>query len=121
MTTIFIFCCCFFACQDFDPGLVIARVDDSEITAGEAMYLIKNRIGDRTLSDPQERKLRAETLEHLIRRRLVFKQLQQAGAAADPELVNLQIDRLKKRLSAANQSLEQFLSEKTTVARGILF
>ena len=89
---------------------IAATVGDEPIFAAEIDELLADTPSGRQASGEALAKLKAEALEQLINRRLVFKSLAKQGYNPPEEDVDELLAELKQRLEAQQLSFEEFLN-----------
>lgn len=90
---------------------VVARVNGQPIYASEVQQQLKLVLRGRKPSAAALKLLQAQTIEQLIGRKLVLHFLDEKDLAANDKELDVEIGRIRKRLSATGVTLEQHLGK----------
>jgi parvulin-like peptidyl-prolyl isomerase len=107
------------AADDSSSAAIVATVDDEPIHRGELDRELARTLGDRQAEKAALRALRAETLAHLIDKRLVAAFLQQNGLAASSAEIDREMRRIEAQLQSRQSTLAAYL-EQTGLSRAEL-
>lgn len=91
---------------------VAARVNGYPIYVGEVEQQVQLVLRGRAAEREARRALQAQALEQLISRRLILESLAEKKQAANEQEVNVEVERIRKKLSVTGETLEKHL-EKT--------
>ncbi|MBW3596141.1 MAG: peptidylprolyl isomerase [Planctomycetes bacterium] len=99
--------------------IAAARVDGAPIYVHEVQRLIERVLGRRKVTPEARPVLEAETLEQLVKRRLILKFLEKRNLAASREDLEAEVSRIKRQLAQQGTTLEEYL-QRTGQTRGDL-
>jgi len=103
--------------QSQAPQPIAAVVGDHEISIARVKRHLKSLFGNEKFDEPLPDRLLAESLEHLIRRHVVFHAVKRDGVSVGDGELRLEIEKLKDRLEEIDLPLHEYLaSKKTTMA-----
>ena len=91
---------------------VAVRVNGYPIYVGEVEQQVQLVLRGRAAEREARRALQAQALEQLISRRLILESLAEKKQAANDEEINVEVERIRKRLAVTGEKLETHL-EKT--------
>ena len=91
---------------------VAARVGNHVITAHTVDRFVNLKLSKQELPKDQRAILRAHSLEHLVRRAVVYHYLLAKGRWAEPTAVKFDIEQFEQQLARAEVTLQQHLDKK---------
>jgi parvulin-like peptidyl-prolyl isomerase len=98
-------------CQPVSSAEVV-RVNDDIIEEKHVAWEIKSFLKDRRVDQQEKATVRKQVIELLIRRQLVTQSLRESKLGATREEIDLEVKRLKNRLSRVQQTLTGYLAER---------
>lgn len=90
---------------------VAARVDGAPIYVGEVEQQVALVRRGREIEPAALRALQAQAIEQLIGRRLILAMLAEKRVAANAEEINVEVERIRKRLAVTSATLEEHLQQ----------
>ncbi|MCA9267387.1 MAG: peptidylprolyl isomerase [Planctomycetales bacterium] len=91
------------------PGEIAARVNGKPIYTSEVAEQLALALRGREAQPEAQRVLTAQAIEQLIGRKLILEMLAQRKLAANDAEIDLEIDRIRKRLAVTGATLEEHL------------
>jgi len=87
---------------------IVARIDDRPIYLSQVERVRERATGEQELSGEALKVARAAALQQLVQRQVVLSYLLRKKVAATKDEIDLEIERLRKRLDAKNLTLDKY-------------